>query len=155
MTAQIPEKIINRYDNVDFGDYELFSVFIGDATNYKKRKPYPFKQKGDPNKCVACSACWRGYVSVYELQPSGQLKLIRFEYPGFLRSTEIDNSNHVPEPWIEFDRTPKEADEAVEILKGDFWLELRSGFYGEEMVVPFVKGKIVTDTNRWHKASLK
>ncbi|GHA36507.1 hypothetical protein ACFFLZ_22840 [Photobacterium aphoticum] len=133
MTAQIPESLINKNNEVDFGDYDLHSICIGDPEDYKNRKVYPFKQKGDPEKCVVCSACWRGYVSVYELVPSGEMHLVKFEYP--------------------FGRTPREPDEADEVLDGDFWLELRTEFFGDKMFVPFENGRIVTDKSKWREIS--
>ena len=131
MTAQIPEKLISKHKQVDFGNFKLFSVCVGDPTDYKRRTTYPFKEKGDPHKCAVCSACWRGYVSVYELNESGELLLTKFEYP--------------------FGRAPRDPDLANEILEGDFWLEFRAEFFGEKLFVPFENGKIVTDRSRWRE----
>ncbi|MCG8093229.1 MAG: hypothetical protein JAZ17_06305 [Candidatus Thiodiazotropha endolucinida] len=116
-------------EEIDFDGYALFSICVGDPTDYKNYKVYPFEQKGDPEKCAVCSACWRGYVSVYELEPSGEIRLVKFEYP--------------------FGRTPREPDEVGEKLKGDFWLNLRTEFFGDKLFVPFVNGKIVTDKSKW------
>jgi len=129
MTAQIPEKLTNKMDGIDFHGYELFSICIGDPTDYKNYKTYPFEQKGDPEKCAVCSACWRGYVSVYELNNEGEIRLVKFEYP--------------------FGGTPREADEADETLEDDFWLQLRTDFFGDKLFVPFEGGKIVTDERKW------
>jgi hypothetical protein len=129
MTAQIPEKIINRHDGVDFGDYELVSIFVGNPTDINSRKDYPFKEKGNVDKVTVCSACWRGYISVYELTSSGELVLIAFEYP--------------------FGNAPMDTDPVNEVLEGDFWLELRTEFFGDAMFIPFENGKIVSDRSRW------
>ena len=129
MTAQIPEKLTNNMCEVDFGDYELYSICVSEPADYKNYKGYPFEQKGDLEKCAICSACWRGYVSVYELTSSGEIHLVKFEYP--------------------FGRTPRDPDKADEILKGDFWLQFRDGFFGDKLFVPFADGKIVSDRAKW------
>lgn len=131
MTAQIPEKFTNRVPSVDFSGYELFSICVSDPADYKNYKGYPFKQKGDPDKCITCSSCWRGYVSVYELTSAGEIVLIKFEYP--------------------YGRTPREPDDASEVLKGDFWLQFRTEFFGDKLFVPFKNGMLVTDKNEWIK----
>jgi hypothetical protein len=129
MTAQIPERVINCHDGIDFGDYELVSIFVGNPTDITSRKDYPFKEKGDLDKVTVCSACWRGYISVYKLTSSGELVLIEFEYP--------------------FGDISMDADPANEVLEGDFWLELRADFFGDAMFIPFENGKIVADRSRW------
>jgi hypothetical protein len=133
MTAQISEKLINKIDEIDFGNYSLYSISVSDPADYKNWKGYPFQQKGDPEKCAVCSACWRGYVSVYELNPSGEIRLVKFEYP--------------------FGRTPREPDDADEVLKGGFWLEFRMEFFGDKLFVPFEKGRIILDKSKWHAIS--
>ncbi|MDN3523083.1 hypothetical protein [Halomonas ramblicola] len=129
MTAQIPEKLINNKGGVEFGAYKLFSIFIGEPSGYKNRKAYPFKQKGKPQERAFCTACWRGYVSVYELKASGELYLVKFEYPF----------------------SSRKPDAANEVLEGDFWIELRAEFFGDTMFVPFRNGKIVNDRSKWRE----
>jgi hypothetical protein len=126
MTAQLSEIFNNHHPTVDLADYHLYHIFTGAPDG--ERQPYVFEQKGDPDKCEVLTALSRGYVSIYELQSSGELCLIGFEYPGLER---------------------REPDEANELLQGDFWLEFRIGFSGDKLFIPFKNGKIVTDTNSW------
>lgn len=128
MTAQVAETLINN-NEVDFGDYALYSVCVGDPEDSRNLKEYPFKQKADSEKFMLNTACWRGYVSAYELMPSGKLRLIRFEY----------SIGHNPDDY----------DEVDEVLEGDFWLDLRTGFFGAKMLVPFENSQIVTDRSKW------
>ncbi len=131
MTAQVSEKLINKNSEVDFDGYALYSIGIENPENDANFKPYPFKQKPDPSIPVVFTACWRGHVSVYELESSGELRLIKYEYP--------------------FHEPPIEPDTADEILEGNFWLELRTQFFGDQLFVPFENGRIVTDRSKWHE----
>jgi hypothetical protein len=129
LTAQIPEKLVNNAENIDFGEFHIHSICVSKPADFNNWKGYPFKNKGNMDKFVASSACWRGYVSVYELAPSGELTLIRFEYP--------------------FGREKREHDKVNELLVGNFWLELRESFFGSKMFIPFKDGKIVDDESEW------
>lgn len=129
MTAQIPEQLINKHGEIDFYGNTLYSICVGDPTSLLERQVYPFKHKGDLDKCQVFSACWRGYVSVYELKQSGEIYLVKFEYP--------------------FGSESSESDEVNERLEGDFWLDLRTEFFGSRLFVPFENGQIVIDKDKW------
>ena len=131
MTAQFSEKFINNHQDVNFDGFNLYSVSLSKPMDYKNWVGYSFKQKATSKKLNVFTACWRGYISVFELSESGELILIRFEYPAL--TFEIST----------------EPDSVYEKLQGDFWLEFRAGFFGEKLFVPFIEGKIVTDKNKW------
>ncbi|MCU7553193.1 hypothetical protein OCL06_01120 [Alteromonas sp. ASW11-19] len=135
MTAQIPEKLTNNMREVSFDDYALFAIGINDPKGLTKYQGYPLKHTPDSAKYSDCTACWRGFVANYELTPAGEIQLVKFEYP--------------------LSPVPSEPDEVHEILKGDFWLELRKGFYGDKLFVPFKNGKIITDSTEWVEVCMK
>ena len=126
MTVQVSEVLNNECSDISFEDYQLFGGCVQDPSTNAKWIPYPFKEKGNPDMYVAASNCWRGYVSTYKLHNSGNISLIKIEYPN------KDNSEGVNEQ-----------------LLGSFWLEFRKGFFGEKAFVPFIDGKIEKDKSKW------
>ncbi len=129
MTAQVSEILVNSMTEVDFSDYALCNISMSEPADYKNWQKYPFQQKSNPEKRTHCVICRNGYVSVYELNPSGQLQLIKFEYPYGPETVEPDLAN--------------------EILEGDYWVEFRKDCYVDKLFVPFESGKIVADKRKW------
>ena len=130
MTAQIANIIINECIEVDLSDLHLYAVLVGDIINKENIAPYPFLQKGNKEKINVFSACWNGYISKYKITKSKELVLIGFQYPALL-----------PERI--------EPDETYEMAVGDFWLDMRPGFFEGFVYVPFKNGKLITNKNEW------
>lgn len=127
MTAQCSENLILNNSEVNFNGLSLFDVFVS-VNEAGERQPYPFIAKGDDAKMTYCTALWRGYVSTYELDAEGGLTLVELSYP------------FTP------DATPQTVHERLE---GDFWLDLREGFFGPGVQVPFKAGRVVSDRQQW------
>ena len=129
MSEQLPEHLVNECAEVDFGSLKLYALVKG----HRRSKPrwsnqYPFRRRPQPSDTAICAPLWRGAIAHYRLLADGRLCLQHYEYP--------------------FD--PLQSDEAVEeILEGDFWLMMKSRFYGDCTYVPFREGRIVTDRSCW------
>ncbi len=55
--------------------------------------------KANPDKLQSSSACWAGYLSVYQLAKTGELILVGIEYPSFNSPMESDIANETPEKF--------------------------------------------------------
>lgn len=128
MTTQCPEILAVDMESISFSNWELYGVSVGDIDKPQEAKNYPFESTADESKITPCTALWRGYVSAYRLRSNGTLVLEHLEYP------------------FTFGSAPDQVDE---ILRGDFWLELRSWFMGDSMRVPFRDGKVDADKRNW------
>ena len=128
MTAQFSQGFINHHPDFILEGFNLYCILVThpDDENWAG---YTFKSKPDPTKLNVFSACWNGYVNVYELSTSGTLALIKIEYPSL---------GGVITP-----------DAVYEILEGDFWLEFRDGFFDDILYVPFVKGQLLKEKETW------
>ena len=128
MTMQLPEHLVVDEGAVRLPTMQLFGVLVGNIDNPKSWSGYKFSATGNPEKITMCTALWRGYVSTYRLRADGSLTLELLEYP------YSDNA------------TPDEVNES---LKGNFWLDLRAGFLGDGVRVPFIDGLIQADSSFW------
>ena len=133
MSEQLPEKLHNDCQEIDFGDLKLYAIVHGKRANKPRwSNQYPFIHRSKPSNEAVCSVLWRGCVAHFRLLADGRLRLERYEYP--------------------YD--PRQPAEAVdEILQGHFWLLMKSSFFGDCTYVPFVDGRIVTDRERWVQGS--
>lgn len=128
MTSQCPDILIVDTDSISLPDMQLYGVHVGDIDRPRGSSGYAFKTSPNEKKMTECSALWRGYVSVYRLKENGVLALERMEYP-FSEGVGPDQVN--------------------EILKGDFWVELRVWFMGDKVRVPFQNGRVQLDRSTW------
>ena len=110
MTAQCPDQLINHYPPVDFAELSLYRIYNGDIAGDLSNETYPLQNSSDKTKHGRFSACWKGFTRTYELAADGRLSLTGFEYPF----------------------TDNKGDTTSESIAGDFWLELRDEFFGQE-----------------------
>jgi len=129
MTAQFSQRFINNHKVFSIEGYNLYCISISKPKEYENWVGYPIKSEADPNKLNVFTACWAGYIGVYELNESGKLTLTQFEYPSFEDKIEPDS--------------------VYEVLQGNFWLEFRTGFFGDKLFIPFISGELVIDSNKW------
>lgn len=126
MTEQISDVLRIECKDTSLEDYYLYGVCLQDPSTDTTWVPYSFRIKANQSKCDPESSCWRGYVSMYQLDSLGHLTLIKYVY--------LNNN---------------EADDVGERLEGNFWLELRKSFYDDKLFVPFVDGVIEKDNSKW------
>lgn len=131
MTSQCPDILIVDTDSISLPEMQLYGVHVGDIDSPRGSSGYAFKTSPNKEKMTECSALWRGYVSVYRVMEDGSLVFERMEYP-FSEGVVPDQVN--------------------EILEGDFWLELRVGFMGDKVRVPFQNGRVQLDRSTWRFA---
>jgi hypothetical protein len=132
VTAQFPNKLINKHPRVKLDGLRLYGVVRGDvgaATNGWGDGDAFTTQPTPPANAVLCTALWRGYVATFLLQEDGRLKLVAFEYMLGLRE------------W--------QRQEVGEQIEGDFWLVMKPEFFGQRTYVPFSDGVIVEDQEEW------
>ena len=129
MTAQLSQRFINNHQDFTLEGFYLYGISVSKPKDYSNRGGYLFKNQADPKKLSASTACWDGYIGVYELNSFGELTLVQIDYPSFEKRTEPDTVN--------------------ETLQGDFWLEFRSSFFGKKLFVPFFDGQLVLDEKKW------
>jgi hypothetical protein len=130
MTAQRPEILIVDAEKFRLPATKLYAVCVGDIDEPTSSSRYNFQTQGNQAKMTVCTALWRGYISTYRLRADGTLILERLEYP-FTKGAA--------------------PDEVLEVIHGDFWLDLRESFLGRGMRIPFVDGKIITDESLWRR----
>ncbi len=136
MTAQCPEHLQNHCEAVDFGELALYRVVTGDIeSNHGWGTPYPFRNPPSepiPSSAPSClrfdTALHRRYTAEYELANDGTITLVAYRYPLTDGEPRVEVREH---------------------LVGDFWLVMKSWFYGERVYVPFRSGSIVTDEKCW------
>lgn len=129
MTVQFSQGFSNKCPLVSLEGYSLYYIWQGHPSEEGEKHFYPLKSKPDPEKVEVMSACWDGYAGNYQLSAEGRLILTRFHY--FL---------------------PKglgESDALLEELQGDFYLEFRTHFEGDQLYVPFADGKVIIDQEQW------
>lgn len=125
---QMPEVLEVEDGTLELPAFQLYGVMVGDIDDPKTWSGYTFSVRGDPTKMVMCTALWRGYVSTYLLRRDGTIHLQQLEYP-FTKDMRCD--------------------EVDEQLTGDFWLDMRKGFTGDAVLVPFVDGRIDIEKSHW------
>lgn len=131
MTAQVPDRLMNKHPRVKLRGMQLYGVVRGDIhANSGWGQRYEFaKPPTPPTDVPRCSALWRGYTATFRLDSEGELELLSYRYPRTLAKVETDPVN--------------------EKLSGDFWLVLKHNFFGPRTYVPFKEGKIVEDESEW------
>ena len=129
MTVQFSQGFSNQYPWVNLKGYSLYYIWQGHPADEGEKHFYQLKSKPDPEKVEVMSACWDGYAGSYQLSAEGSLILTRFHYflPNGLG----------------------ESDALLEELHGDFYLEFRTHFEGDQLYVPFVDGKVTVDQEQW------
>ena len=126
MTVQFSQGFSNQCPWVNLKGYSLYYIWQGHPADEGEKHFYQLKSKPDPEKVGVMSACWDGYAGSYQLSAEGSLILTRFHYflPNGLG----------------------ESDALLEELHGDFYLEFRTHFEGDQLYVPFVQRKQKTRT---------
>jgi hypothetical protein len=143
MTHQFPEQLVSHHPDVDFTDLRLYGLFRG-APDARESFDYPTPPT--PNPDCHCTALYRGYVAELVLDAEGYLTVVGFRY---LRDPEFDDDgNAIPDQ--EFWRVEPVSDR----LDGDFWLEFRPHFLGDQTLVPFRDGRLVWDRSQWEHRGL-
>lgn len=138
MTHQFPEQLTSHHPYVDFSDLALYGLFRGDPDS---REPFVFPTPPTPNSDVVFTALYRGYVAEFVLDSDGHLTVVAFRY---LRELEFDEAGNAL-PDQEFWRTEPTSDR----IDGDFWLEFRPDFMGDQTFAPFRNGRLVCDRSEW------
>jgi hypothetical protein len=131
MTAQMPDKLVNRHPRVRLDGLHLYGVVRGDIQTHNgwgsgnafTSRPTP------PSRSVVCTALWRGYVATFVLEEDGRLRLTAFEH------------------MVSFDEW--ETQPVDELLEGDFWLVMQPHFFADRTFIPFRDGHIVEDRAAW------
>src|SRR5262245_5369925 len=87
MTAQAPDRLMNKHPRVKLRGLYLYGVVRGDIrANSGWGQPYEFLKPPQPPKDVPrCSALWRGYTATFRLDSDGELELVSYRYPLSLR----------------------------------------------------------------------
>jgi hypothetical protein len=132
MTAQVPDRLLNKHPRVKLRGLHLYGVVRGDirGANSDWWQLYDFAKPPTPPKEVPrCSALWRGYTATFRLDSEGELELLSYRYPRTMMRAVTEPVN--------------------EKLSGDFWLVLKHNFFGPRTFVPFKDGKIVEDEFEW------
>jgi hypothetical protein len=112
VTAQWPDKLVNKHPRVKFDGLHLYGVIRGDfrASRGDWGDADAFTAKPSrPANAARCSALWRGYVATFLLQEDGRLRLVVFDYLlglGKWQKQEVD-----------------------EFLAGDFWMVMKPEFF--------------------------
>lgn len=125
MTTQATDVLCSRLSSTCLEGFRISGVFAG---KLGKRSDYPFSTKPRVAPDVISSACWKGYIGHYDLDPFGQLTL---------------------QKCVALDGVEQRAEE---VLAGSFWLELEGCANLERfgrIQVPFKNGRIVEDTLAW------
>jgi len=132
MTAQYPDKLVNKHPRVKTSGLHLYGVIRGDPRTSRAGwgDGLAFTTKPSPPSFAARStALWRGYVATFLLQSDGRLRLVAFEYMLGLRK------------W--------QTQEVDELLDGDFWLVMKPEFNAQRTYIPFRDGMVVEDQGEW------
>lgn len=128
MTAQQPDILLNDYNAIDFEDLGLFGVLTshprqGAVERYRLRtRPLP------PGGAITTTALWRGYRTLYRLTDRGRLVHEGYQY-------ETSSGYAVQQ--------------AGEDLTGNFWLQMRQRYFGQNIYIPFPNGLLKKDRDQW------
>ena len=129
MTIQFSQGFSNQCPLVSLKGYSLYYIWQGHPSEEGEKHFYQLKSKPDPEKVEVMSACWDGYTGSYQLSAEGRLILTQFYY-------------FLPDGL-------GESDALLEELQGDFYLEFRTHFEGDQLYVPFTDGKVIDDQEQW------
>ena len=129
MTVQFSQGFSNQCPQVNLKGYSFYYIWQGHPADKGEKHFYQLKSKPDPEKVEVMSACWDGYTGSYQLTAEGRLILTRFHY-------------FLPDGL-------GESDDLLEELHGDFYLEFRTHFEGDQLYVPFTEGKVAIDQKQW------
>ncbi|MHC6645502.1 hypothetical protein ACYTPF_02900 [Alteromonas sp. HB246098] len=129
MTIQFSQGFSNQCPLVSLKGYSLYYIWQGHPSEEGEKHFYQLKSKPDPEKVEVMSACWDGYTGSYQLSAEGKLILTKFYYF--------------------FPDGLGESDALLEELQGDFYLEFRTHFEGDQLYVPFTDGKVIVDQEQW------
>ncbi|APD93685.1 hypothetical protein BM523_06520 [Alteromonas mediterranea] len=129
MTVQFSQGFSNQCPLVSLKGYSLYYIWQGHLFDEGEKHFYQLKSTPDPEKVEVISACWDGYAGSYQLNAEGRLILTQFHY-------------FLPDGL-------GESDALLEELHGDFYLEFRTHFEGDQLYVPFVDGNVIIDREQW------
>ena len=129
MTVQFSQGFSNQCSLFSLKGYSLYYIWQGHPLEEGEKHFYQLKSKPDPEKVEVMSACWDGYTGSYQLNAEGRLILTQFYY-------------FLPDGL-------GESDALLEELQGDFYLEFRTHFEGDQLYVPFTDGKVIDDQEQW------
>lgn len=135
MTAQSPEQLKNKHPDFEMGDWRVYSIIRGtptlenhgwgDRDEQGRLVPVYRADPGDPS--TQYTSNWKGYTRVLRLGPDGRLTLLRFKYDDPKLKPRVVN----------------------EVLEGDFYIVLKTEFFGPRLYVPFRDGVLVMDRDAW------
>lgn len=129
MTVQFSQGFSNQCPRINLKGYSLYYIWQGHPLDEGEKHFYQLKSRPNPEKIQVMSACWDGYAGQYQLSAEGRLILTKFYY-------------FLPDGL-------GESDAFLEELYGDFYLEFRTHFEGEQLYVPFADGKVIDDQEQW------
>lgn len=129
MTVQFSQGFSNQCPRINLKGYSLYYIWRGHPLDEGEKHFYQLKSRPNPEKIQVMSACWDGYAGQYQLSAEGRLILTKFYY-------------FLPDGL-------GESDAFLEELHGDFYLEFRTHFEGEQLYVPFADGKVIDDQEQW------
>lgn len=132
MTAQFPDKLVNKHPRVKLAGRRLYGVIRGDPRTSRNGwgdGPAFVTPPARPDAAIRCSALWRGYVATFVLEPDGRLRLSTFEYMLSIHE------------W--------QKQEVDELIDGDFWVVMKPAFFGPRTYIPFRDGVVVEDQEAW------
>jgi hypothetical protein len=131
MTAQKPDRLLNEHTKVKLDELYLFGVIRGDIrANHGWGERYIFAtEPTPPTDAATISFLWRKYIATFRLTPTGELELVKYDYP-------LANRGY-------------RTQEVHEMATGHFWLVMKQTFFGPRTYIPFIEGKIVEDLSSW------
>lgn len=130
MTAQAPDRLESKYEHIDFGELALYAIVQGDVSlNHGWGVRFTFEAKPIfPEDCGISSGLWHGYISEFSIDRNGRLTLDSFLFP----------------------TAPGKPRQLVgEKVEGDFWLVMKSDFFGDRVYIPFKDGGVIADESKW------
>ena len=128
MTQQFPEQLTSHHQCLDFTDLALYRLFRGIP---EAPEPLVYPTPPTPNSDIYCTALDRGYVAELVLDADGFLTVVAFRYC----------SNVADQAWNIAPMSDR--------IDGDFWLDFRPEYWGDQTFVPFRDGRLVCDRSEW------
>lgn len=128
MTAQQSEHFTTEYTALNLGEWHVFGIIRGEPTKENRGWGEGPAFKSEPGEAPTVKTSnWKGYTCHFHLRRDGRMNLDFFEYD---------------------DRSllPRIVDELIE---GDFYLVLKSDFFGPRLYIPFRGGTIQSDRTLW------
>ena len=130
MTEQILDKIIIKHQGIDFCGMNPINVFTGfkGSSTMEEYKIKSIPQQHLEDDMGFCTSLHRGYIATFELTESGELYVVKYDFPFSPRNSIFPN----------------------EQIIGDFTLALKDSFYSHHTIyVPFVDSKVIADNDKW------